>query len=284
MPGPGLVPLSSGAEASDTSAPGEPDPVQAAARQDAAVGAASVAGESAPESTAKGQGAVDRTGAGSVAVAATFAADLSYVEPVPATPVDANATVTPDPAPLAASFEDAGRQPGETPASAEAPAVTARSAAEELVATFRNSQLGEEVEVTAHPGAVNLEISDSILFAPASAALSAPGLTLLDELAEILRTLPYTLSVEGHTDNVPIRTARYPSNWELSAARAAMVTRQLIEQGVAPDRVHAVGYGDTRPRGDNATAEGRAKNRRVTFALQVAGGVPASFPATEATP
>jgi chemotaxis protein MotB len=144
-----------------------------------------------------------------------------------------------------------------------------RSAADELLETLRRSALGEGVEVTAGAGAVSLEISDSILFTPASAALSADGLVLLEQLAGVLRSLPYSLSVEGHTDDVPIQTVQYPSNWELSAARAAMVTRKLIEQGVAAERVRAIGYGDTRPRSDNATPEGRAKNRRVTFVLQV---------------
>jgi chemotaxis protein MotB len=148
-------------------------------------------------------------------------------------------------------------------------APVARPRSDALLETFKRSELGGRVEVNVRPGAVSLEISDSILFRPASAAFSGDGTALLDQLAEILRTLPYNLSVEGHTDNVPIHTSRYPSNWELSAARAAMVTRKLIEQGVAADRVRAIGYGDTRPRSDNHRAEGRAKNRRVTFVLQV---------------
>jgi len=162
----------------------------------------------------------------------------------------------------------------QTTGTAVIPEVTATAgrAGEDLLAILRNSELGRQVEVTARPGKVNLEISDSILFTPASAALSAGGLALLDQLAAILRTLPYELSVEGHTDNVPIHTSRYPSNWELSAARAAMVTRKLIDQGIAADRVRAIGYGDTRPRSDNLSPEGRARNRRVTFVLQVPGG------------
>lgn len=138
-----------------------------------------------------------------------------------------------------------------------------------LLADFEGSALAGRVEVNVLPGAVNLEISDNILFAPASAALTDGGRALLDDLAATLRTLPYALSVEGHTDNVPIRTARYPSNWELAAARASAVTRHLIEHGVAADRVRAIGYADTRPRADNAGPEGRARNRRVTFILRM---------------
>ena len=92
--------------------------------------------------------------------------------------------------------------------------------------------------------------------------------TYLPDLATAFAEQPYNLSVEGHTDNVPIQTARFPSNWELSSARAAMVTRRLIELGVPADRIRAIGYGDTRPRADNGTPEGRARNRRVAFVLQ----------------
>lgn len=138
-----------------------------------------------------------------------------------------------------------------------------------LLADLEQSALAGRVEVTVLPDAVNLEISDSILFTPASAALTAGGRRLLDELAATLKTLPYELSVEGHTDNVPIRTARYPSNWELAAARASTVTRHLIGQGIAAERVRAIGYADTRPRAANTTPEGRARNRRVSFILRL---------------
>ena len=138
-----------------------------------------------------------------------------------------------------------------------------------LLEVFEHSKLSDRVEVVVHPGEVNLEISDSILFSRGSAALTDGGQTLLKDLAEALSDQPYTLSVEGHTDNIPIETTRYPSNWELSSARAAVVTRSLIEQGIAPDMVRAIGYGATRPLAENSTPEGRARNRRVSFVLQV---------------
>jgi chemotaxis protein MotB len=140
---------------------------------------------------------------------------------------------------------------------------------EALLEVFETSELRDKVEFAVHPGEVNLEISDSILFARASAALTNEGLVLLKDLGVALSGQPYILSVEGHTDNIPIETAHYPSNWELSSARAAVVTRKLIEQGIAPDRVRAIGYGATRPLADNSSAEGRARNRRVSFILQV---------------
>ena len=134
---------------------------------------------------------------------------------------------------------------------------------------FSQTPLQQHVELLNRTGAVSIEISDNILFGLASAALSPEGRQLLNELAVVLGTLPYELSVEGHTDNVPISSSRFPSNWELSSARAAMATRALIEQGIAADRLRAVGYGDTRPLMDNLTSEGRAKNRRVSFVLHV---------------
>ncbi|HEY9198393.1 MAG TPA: OmpA family protein [Gammaproteobacteria bacterium] len=168
------------------------------------------------------------------------------------------------------SAADATPQP--VPAQTTQP-VPAREATEaplqRLLADLEQSALAGRVEVNVLPDAVNLEISDNVLFAPASAALTGDGRGLLGDLASTLKTLPYALSVEGHTDNVPIRTARYPSNWELAAARASAVTRHLIEQGVAADRVRAIGYADTRPRAENSTAEGRARNRRVSFILRM---------------
>ena len=140
---------------------------------------------------------------------------------------------------------------------------------EALLEVFVTGELRDRVEVAVHPGEVNLEISDSILFDRASAALTNEGLALLKDLAEVFSGQPYPLSVEGHTDNIPIENARYPSNWELSSARAAVVTRKLIEQGIAPGMVRAIGYGATHPLADNRTSEGRARNRRVSFILQV---------------
>lgn len=171
---------------------------------------------------------------------------------------------------LPASFESSE---GTAAAMSVEPAFSAASVAQQpvdrVLEAVAASRLKDRVEVLVEPGAVSLEISDNILFAPASASLSAAGLALLDEVAELLRTLPYSLSVEGHTDNVPIRTARFPSNWELSSARAAAVTRQLIDQGISPQRIRAIGYGETRPRVANSSADGRARNRRVSFVLGV---------------
>jgi chemotaxis protein MotB len=140
---------------------------------------------------------------------------------------------------------------------------------QKLLGDIEHSALNGRVEVSVQSDVINLIISDNILFTPASAALTASGRDVLDDLAATLKALPYALSVEGHTDNVPIQTAQYPSNWELSAARATMVTRHLIEQGVDAERIRAIGYADTRARADNGSAEGKARNRRVSFVLRM---------------
>jgi chemotaxis protein MotB len=116
-------------------------------------------------------------------------------------------------------------------------------------------------------GLVVTIVSDKVLFDPGEADLRPEGAAILDQLAAALGTLPNKLSIEGHTDNTPI-SGRYPSNWELSTARATTVLRSLIEQhGIGPDRLQAAGYADTQPVASNATAEGRAANRRVEIVV-----------------
>lgn len=145
----------------------------------------------------------------------------------------------------------------------------ADAAAREVLTALAAGGFEDRAEIQVQPGAVRLDVSDRILFAPASADLTAEGLALLDELAALLRAQTFTLSVEGHTDDVPIRTVRYPSNWELASARATEVTRRLVALGIDPGRLRAIGYADTRPRAANDSAAGRARNRRVAFMLEV---------------
>lgn len=126
-----------------------------------------------------------------------------------------------------------------------------------------------KVDVVRSATAVNLIITDDLLYPAGAARLGTAGRSLLDRIASMLKRTRYGISVEGYTDNTPIHTARFPSNWELSTARATTVARYLITRGVSPDRLSAVGYGDTRPRASNASAAGRALNRRVVLVLHV---------------
>lgn len=115
---------------------------------------------------------------------------------------------------------------------------------------------------------VEVEINTSILFPSGSATLSRAALPVLEKLAGILKRFPNAIHVEGFTDNVPINNVIFPSNWELSAGRAASVVHLFTDAGLEPERLVAIGYGEYRPAADNATADGRAKNRRVVLVIQ----------------
>ena len=110
---------------------------------------------------------------------------------------------------------------------------------------------------------IEVEINSDILFPPGSATLDASARQTLGTLADVLQDVPNGVRVEGHTDNMPIATVQYPSNWELSAARAASVVHLFADHGVQPQRLAMMGYGEFRPREDNTRPEGRNRNRRV---------------------
>ena len=127
----------------------------------------------------------------------------------------------------------------------------------------------DKVEITTTPKGVNLIIKDDVLFGEGSIDLKSLGQSVLDRIAQMLSQNDYMISVEGHTDNVPIHTAQFPSNWELSTGRASAVTRYFIQKGISVERLRAIGYADTRPIADNTTEEGRARNRRVSLVLNI---------------
>jgi len=110
---------------------------------------------------------------------------------------------------------------------------------------------------------VELELNTSFLFESGSAQLEAEAIPILRRIADVLRKYPNQIKVEGFTDNVPINTYAFPSNWELSAARAASVVHVFMKQGVRPENMAAVGFGEYHPVADNATTAGRNRNRRV---------------------
>lgn len=114
---------------------------------------------------------------------------------------------------------------------------------------------------------LEIELPSSLLFDSGEAELNPGAMRLLGDVADLLGGEPYSLRVEGFTDSVPINTPRFPSNWELSSARAAAVVRLFAEEGIDPERMSATGYGEFRPVADNTTAEGRARNRRVLIKL-----------------
>ncbi|MDR9424797.1 MAG: OmpA family protein [Marinobacter sp.] len=133
---------------------------------------------------------------------------------------------------------------------------------------LQEAGLSEEVEVIEQEGGVSLRVSSEILFASGAATLTNQGIDQLEKLVPLLAESDYRITVAGHTDNVPVRSQRFPSNWELSSARAGSVVRLFEADGIPSSRMQATGYADTRPLARNDTERGRARNRRVELVLQ----------------
>lgn len=124
-----------------------------------------------------------------------------------------------------------------------------------------------QVSVAQTSRGIELEINASVLFETGEAVIQQASVATLSEVAKILAADDHIIEVNGHTDDIPISTAKYPSNWELSSARASSVVRLFIEHGVQSRRMTAVGMADNQPIAINTTPEGRAKNRRITIAV-----------------
>jgi chemotaxis protein MotB len=115
---------------------------------------------------------------------------------------------------------------------------------------------------------LTISLAEAGFFGPGSAEIDEGGIPVLDDIILKIMELPYDMRIEGHTDDVPISTERFPSNWELSTARATTVLRYMISNGkVPPSRLSAIGYGEYRPVADNETPEGRGMNRRVDIVV-----------------
>ncbi len=125
-----------------------------------------------------------------------------------------------------------------------------------------------QVRITEGALGITIDINANVLFAPGDARLGLEAVRALVAVAEILAPTDFPLVVEGHTDNTPINTVQFPSNWELSGVRASSVVRLFIDAGVDPRRLTATGYADQRPVADNATPEGKMRNRRVAITIE----------------
>jgi len=133
--------------------------------------------------------------------------------------------------------------------------------------------MSDQVTVTREGLWLEVNIRSDVLFASGSASLSTEAREVIGQLAGVLRELPNEVRIEGHTDNQPIRSPIFPSNWELSAARAASVITLLETRGADPRRMAVIGYGDKRPVSDNLSAEGRSANRRVMLVILATPGI-----------
>jgi chemotaxis protein MotB len=142
-----------------------------------------------------------------------------------------------------------------------------RGLASELVTALGPLVQTGQVRLTETALGLAVEINASVLFAPAQATLQPESLVPLQSVAEILKTVDNGIEVQGHTDKLPIATPQYPSNWELSSARASAVIRLFASGGVSPQRLTAVGYADNKPVEIGDTPEALARNRRVTLLI-----------------
>ncbi|MCX4247228.1 OmpA/MotB family protein [Paraliomyxa miuraensis] len=150
-----------------------------------------------------------------------------------------------------------------------------QAAADRRVADFRDMLTrfaklidAGKLKVSIIDGRMVLTLPMDILFASGKAELTGEGRDSLLEVGAGLATIPgKEFQIEGHTDNVPIKTAKYPSNWELGAARALVVLRALAEGGVSAERLSAATYGELRPAASNETAQGKAANRRIEIVV-----------------
>ena len=148
-----------------------------------------------------------------------------------------------------------------------APAAHRESVARQIELALEGLLARGLVDVRTTEFGVEVEIKTSLLFPSGSARLVDGALPVLRDLSAILKTFPNAVQVEGFTDNVPINTEVFPSNWELSAGRAASVVHVFTRNGVRPERLVAIGYGEHRPVAENATPEGRSRNRRVVVVI-----------------
>ena len=177
------------------------------------------------------------------------------------------APVAPAPLPLPLPRELAPRRiirPGEAQGRARE---QMRSIGQDILKVLGSLVRNGQVKVTQSNRGISVEINASVLFASGQAQLRPESGRVLQQVARVLAATQQGIQVEGYTDDEPISTAQFPSNWELSAARAASVVRLFIDSGVSGQRLCVVGYGPNRAITGNDTPEGRARNRRVTVVI-----------------
>lgn len=139
----------------------------------------------------------------------------------------------------------------------------------DMLEKFRKMQESGKIKIKIVNNKMIVEMQSAILFPSGQAKLSEEGEEALTEVAQVLATIEErNFQVAGHTDNKPIKTRKFKSNWELSSARAVSVVVHMIENGMASENLSAAGYADTQPVASNETADGRAQNRRIEIVLQ----------------
>ncbi|HLL52103.1 MAG TPA: OmpA family protein [Myxococcaceae bacterium] len=151
---------------------------------------------------------------------------------------------------------------------------------EQLAGSLKSEIETGKIELSELKGKMTVKLHDKVLFASGSATLGKEGKDALGKIADAFKNLSgKVIRVEGHTDNLPIASEAFPTNWELSTARALAVVRFLQEKGVDPTKLAAAGYSQYQPVAENETPEGRSQNRRIEIVL-----APADAPTTPQTP
>ena len=151
----------------------------------------------------------------------------------------------------------------------------AKAQYESMIGQMKSELSSGKIEIEQMRDGINVNLAQDILFKSGSADLDKEGREILLKVAENLKTSPYQVIVTGHTDNQKIGGAlakKYPTNWELGAARAAVIVRTFEQAGVSKDRLAAVSFADSRPRDANETPQGREKNRRIEIRLRPTAG------------
>jgi len=139
----------------------------------------------------------------------------------------------------------------------------------DMVAKFKSMIDAGKLQVEIRDGLMLVKLPDNILFDPGKTDLKPQGKDAIAQVTQILSGIEgRKFQVTGHTDNIPIKSAKFKSNWELSTARAVEVTKLMIADGMDPKRLSAAGFADELPVGDNATEEGRRANRRIEIVVQ----------------
>jgi chemotaxis protein MotB len=192
----------------------------------------------------------------SATLAETFAVDSASTDPIQVG--EPNLTASPHVVDLPDSEAFADHEYGDTFVK------DPLDAAESLLGGFARM---EGVSVASNNDWLELNLDANVLFAPGQTKLTQAAFNVLAQTVELISSTQNPLTIEGFTDNVPSESKAYPSNWEVSAARASAVARYFVSQGVRGERISAVGYGENFPVATNATPEGRSANRRVVVVI-----------------
>ena len=140
---------------------------------------------------------------------------------------------------------------------------------EEIKKTIKNEfNDTKNVNIIREPRGLLIRLNDTVLFDKGSDIIKNNALNILDKIAVVLKNEPNSIRIEGHTDNLPVKTDKFPSNWELSTARATNIVKYLVERHLFnPGKLSVVGYGEYMPLSDNNTEKGRERNRRVDIVV-----------------